>query len=112
MLVLLFVPACRALETTNDINTPAAYYPNSNTTHTVMRNCEFMSNSSMSMRVGTAYPGTYQDCIGGPFAFGGNVGGIVGTFQNSPRLASRMSMSSRSEWDSSAARRTPPTCTI
>jgi len=69
---------------------PAAYYPTeSPKIHTLIRNCEFTSDEdhAWSMRVAVEYAGTYENCTGGTFAFGGttDVGGVgiaSGTFTN------------------------------
>jgi hypothetical protein len=79
------VVECRWSETTGILtqDDPAAYFPGSSTTHTVVRNCEFRADDlhAWSMRLDTAYPGTYTDCRGGSGAFGfGPLGLASGTF--------------------------------
>ncbi|MCE5228326.1 hypothetical protein LLG95_01850 [bacterium] len=50
---------------------PVAYFPESNRTRTVIRNCEFIGNDhAESMRKGVDYRGRYEDCTAGSFAFG------------------------------------------
>jgi hypothetical protein len=63
---------------------PAAYFPDSETTHTVVSNCRFLADDlhARSMRVHIAYPGTYENCQGGELAFGGRYGEASGTFIN------------------------------
>lgn len=67
-------------------NEPAAYFPNSDTTATVLRNCEFRDKDgtgmeSNSMRGQITYSGTYIDVTGGLAAFG--YGGTAsGYFKN------------------------------
>jgi len=64
---------------------PAAYFPDSSTTDTVIRNCEFRDDGgghSWSMRAGITYPGTFTDCTGGDYAFGSFFGTASGTFTN------------------------------
>jgi len=63
---------------------PAAYFPDSDTSRTVVRNCEFRDDGadhSWSMRVGIIYSGAYSDCTGGIYAFGG-AGTASGVFSN------------------------------
>lgn len=64
-------------------STPAAYFPDTSTINTVLRNCVFKSPTfySASMRAGVEYAGTYTDCVGGDCAFGG-LGTASGTFTN------------------------------
>ncbi len=56
-----------------DDQDPAAYFPDSDTTGTVVRNCRFRSQvlddegnpgSGLAMRVGIEYSGRYEDCSG------------------------------------------------
>ncbi len=64
---------------------PAAYSPDdAATTDTVIRNCTFKANdtNASSMRVEISYPGTYKDCKGGDYAFGGFGGAASGRFVN------------------------------
>jgi hypothetical protein len=63
---------------------PAAYFPNTNLSNTVIRNCEFTSNepSAWSMRLGIAYSGAYEGCSAGAYSFGSAVGSASGTFIN------------------------------
>jgi len=61
----------------------AAYFPDSDLSGTVLRNCTFGNNDyAWSMRTGITYSGVYEDCTGGYYAFGGNYGTAGGTFIN------------------------------
>jgi hypothetical protein len=61
---------------------PAAYYPESGTTDTVIRNCRFESNdtNAWAMRIRIEYLGTYERCAGGQNSLGGFGGTASGTF--------------------------------
>jgi len=66
------------------IESPSAYYPNSNLPGTVMNNCNLIANDikAFSMRVFTTYSGKYTNCIAKMCAFGGLYGTASGTFIN------------------------------
>lgn len=70
----------------NDSTDPAAYFPVTETSFTVVRNCRFEalndSEYAFGMRLGVDYQGTYKDCVGGYFSFGGYGGNASGTFTN------------------------------
>lgn len=73
---------CRSPNTLNYYTSPYAYAPDSGTTRTVIRNCEFREKGgAFSMRPGVNYPGTYQDCKAGSSAFGSS-GAASGVFIN------------------------------
>lgn len=56
-----------------DASDPAAYFPTVPGSNTVMRNCEFAS-VGWSMRLSVKYAGSYEQCVAGRGAFGGNGG--------------------------------------
>jgi len=69
-----------------DHTDPAAYFPNTALAATRVRNCRFQRSDSRyfyswTMRVAIEYKGTYEDCTGGDYAFGGT-GTASGTFTN------------------------------
>lgn len=60
-----------------------AYFPDCDTTHTVIRNCLFDSDIAYSMRSGWTYAGTYIDCLDlRNEGFGGEHGIASGNFEN------------------------------
>ena len=63
---------------------PAAYFPTSNLNNTYLENINFIANevNALSMRFGIEYSGTFKDCTGGEFAFGGLYEVASGTFTN------------------------------
>jgi len=67
-----------------DADDPAAYFPESGLSNTVIRNCRFKANdtNAWSMRCGIEYAGTYEDCAGGKHSFGGKGGQAAGIFRN------------------------------
>ena len=67
---------------TDLIEDPAAYFPTSNLNNTYLENINFIGNASVfPMRVRIEYSGTYINCTGGDYAFGG-IGTASGTFTN------------------------------
>ncbi len=81
----LFVECTRATGALiQDSTDPAAYFPNTALTDTVVRNCRFESDNTnaWSMRIGIEYKGAYEESAGGNCAFGGNYGTASGTFTN------------------------------
>lgn len=81
----LFVVCTRASGSmVHNETTMAAYFPDDGTTtDTLIRNCEFKATNdntyAISMRRNITYPGTYRDCIAG-FASFGCSGAASGTF--------------------------------
>jgi hypothetical protein len=66
-----------------DSSDPAAYFPEGDETATVIRNCHFKAadqDHAWSMRTGIEYPGTYEQVRGYRYAFGGLGGTASGTF--------------------------------
>ena len=61
---------------------PAAYFPNTNLNNTYIENVKFLANSinAFSMRLNINYSGTFTNCSGGIFSFGGRNGTASGTF--------------------------------
>lgn len=61
-----------------------AYYPDSGSTNTVVRNCRFEADDTngFSMRLGIFYAGTYENCTAGALGFGSGGGTASGTFTN------------------------------
>lgn len=61
---------------------PAAYFPNGDLAATVVRNCRFVADglNAYSMRAGVNYAGTYEDSVGGVYAFGGESTTTSGVF--------------------------------
>ncbi|HPS01787.1 MAG TPA: hypothetical protein PLA90_09605 [Candidatus Sumerlaeota bacterium] len=82
----LYVECTRSDGVANYDNTdPAAYFPNTDLPYTVVRNCRFAGNDPTvwSTRIGVVeYSGTYEDCEGGTYSFGGHGGTASGTFTN------------------------------
>jgi hypothetical protein len=68
----------------NNSTDPSAYFPNTNLNLTYIENVLFTSNSSYvwSMRLGIEYSGTFTDCTGEDFSFGGYLGNASGTFKD------------------------------
>jgi len=68
----------------NNSTDPCAYYADSQNASTYIENVEFRSNSffTWSTRLGSGYYGTYVDCTGGDYSFGGRGGTTGGTFRN------------------------------
>jgi len=66
----------------NNSSDPAAYFPSSDGSMTVIRNCRFESSTrSRPTRTHVTYAGTYTDCEAGNYAFG--FGGTAsGTFRD------------------------------
>jgi hypothetical protein len=66
-----------------DDQDPAAYFPDTAMTNTVVRNCIFKGDeiSGRSMRWTIDYAGQYEDCTGGYYSFGRS-GDASGTFTN------------------------------
>ncbi|MBP7830615.1 MAG: hypothetical protein KA248_11930 [Kiritimatiellae bacterium] len=66
-----------------DFNDPAAYFPESGLSNTVIRNCRFKANdtNAWAMRCEVEYAGTYEDCVGGENSFGGPGGRASGVFR-------------------------------
>lgn len=66
----------------NNSTDPSAYFPNTNLNLTYVENILFTSNLSytFSMRIGIPYNGTFINCTGGDYSFGGGiaVGGTAG----------------------------------
>lgn len=73
----------------------AAYFPSTNLNNTVIDNCAFVgmeivdwdnppaTTALWSMRIGDLeYSGTFTNCTGGEYAFGGNGGTASGTFKD------------------------------
>jgi hypothetical protein len=62
---------------------PAAYFPNTNLNLTYVENVLFTSNSTYvwSMRIVIEYSGTFTNCTGGDYSFGGG-GTASGTFKD------------------------------
>lgn len=64
-----------------DKSDPAAYFPDSGTSNTVLRNCAFFgSTNTWGMRINVEYAGTYERCVSGEQGFGGQDGEASGTF--------------------------------
>jgi hypothetical protein len=83
---------------------PAAYYPEGDTSKTIVHNCEFKANDlyAWSTRLFASYAGVYDHCtagdysfgyisdvsgtftlcLGGDFSFGGSGSGVFGTFED------------------------------
>ena len=63
---------------------PAGYFPNSNLPLAYLENIKFLANDNnvFSMRTSIQYSGTYINCTGGNYSFGGgyNGGTLSGTF--------------------------------
>jgi hypothetical protein len=69
----------------NNSTDPSAYFPNTNLNLTYIENVLFTSvniNQIFPMRVGIEYSGTFKDCTGGDFSFGGYGGTASGTFKD------------------------------
>ena len=68
----------------------AAYFPSTSLSNTVVDNCQFDGQDGsndegprlFSMRLYIEYSGTFNNCTGGNFAFGGAGGTASGTFTN------------------------------
>ena len=69
---------------TYDSTSSTAYFPDSNLSLVYIENVKFLSNDTnvFSMRMAIEYSGTYTDCTGGDYSFGGGATGgtISGTF--------------------------------
>ena len=70
-----------------DDTDPVAYFPNSNLPLAYLENIKFLANDNnvFSMRTSIQYSGTYINCTGGLYAFGGgegNGGTLSGTFKD------------------------------
>ncbi len=68
----------------SDFTDPAAYFPNSNLDLSYIENVLFTSNSinTWTMRTAMEYSGTFKDCTGGDFSFGGLGGTISGILKD------------------------------
>ena len=67
-----------------DQTDPAAYFPDNDLNNTYLENINFIANAvnAWSMRWDMEYSGTFKDCTGGEYAFGGEDGIASGTFTN------------------------------
>jgi hypothetical protein len=87
----LYVKILTEVESANWNDTDsAAYFPSTSLSNTVVDNCQFDGQVGskyggprlFSMRLYIEYSGTFNNCTGGNFAFGGNEGTASGTFTN------------------------------
>ena len=87
----LYVKILTEVESANWNDTDsAAYFPSTSLSNTVVDNCQFDGQDCggdegprlFSMRLYIEYSGTFNNCTGGNFAFGGNGGTASGTFTN------------------------------
>ncbi len=87
----LYVKILTEVESANwDDTDSAAYFPSTSLSNTVVDNCQFDGQDGsndegprlFSMRLYIEYSGTFNNCTGGNFAFGGAGGTASGTFTN------------------------------
>ena len=87
----LYVKILTEVESANWNDTDsAAYFPSTSLSNTVVDNCQFDGQNGsydegprlFSMRLYIEYSGTFNNCTGGNFAFGGAGGTASGTFNN------------------------------
>ena len=87
----LYVKILTEVESANwDDTDSAAYFPSTSLSNTVVDNCQFDGQNGsdvegprlFSMRLYIEYSGTFNNCTGGNFAFGGAGGTASGTFTN------------------------------
>ena len=87
----LYVKILTEVESANWNDTDsAAYFPSTSLSNTVVDNCQFDGQEGskyegprlFSMRLYIEYSGTFNNCTGGNFAFGGYGGTASGTFTN------------------------------
>jgi len=87
----LYVKILTEVESANWNDTDsAAYFPSTSLSNTVVDNCQFDGQDGsndegprlFSMRLYIEYSGTFNNCTGGNFAFGGAGGTASGTFTN------------------------------
>jgi len=87
----LYVKILTEVESANWNDTDsAAYFPSTSLSNTVVDNCQFDGRDGsndewlrlFSMRLYIEYSGTFNNCTGGNFAFGGAGGTASGTFTN------------------------------
>ena len=85
----LYVKILTEVESANwDDTDSAAYFPSTSLSNTVVDNCQFDGQDGsndegprlFSMRLYIEYSGTFNNCTGGNFAFGGAGGTASGTF--------------------------------
>ena len=87
----LYVKILTEVESANwDDTDSAAYFPSTSLSNTVVDNCQFDGQDGsndegprlFSMRLYIEYSGTFNNCTGGNYSFGGGGGTASGTFTN------------------------------